>query len=121
MSNIITQRITIAQFNAAGLNRSLDELINLCNNDNIDMVFLNETYLTHGRLNTEWKQFHNYALQSENATRGFGGVSLLVRPDFPYHTNMHPITSPYVLTVTLGMYTIYGCYFPPSMDQDAVT
>ncbi|KAJ8651363.1 hypothetical protein O0I10_001955 [Lichtheimia ornata] len=32
---------------------------------------------------------------------------------------MHPITSPYVLTFTLGLYTIYGCYFPPSMDNAA--
>lgn len=121
MSSLITHRLHIAQFNAAGLLRSPDELINLCTNDNIDMIFLNETYLTHGRLNTTWTQYHNYALRPDNASRGFGGVSLLVRPDFPHHVHMHQIISPYVLTITVGNYTFHGCYFPPALNHEAFT
>ncbi|KAI7861209.1 hypothetical protein K492DRAFT_139335, partial [Lichtheimia hyalospora FSU 10163] len=34
---------------------------------------------------------------------------------------MHQITSPYVITITLGIYTIHGCYFPPSLNHEDFT
>ncbi|CDS14377.1 hypothetical protein LRAMOSA06546 [Lichtheimia ramosa] len=83
---------------------------------NVNIIILNETYLTQGRLHTHWHQYHNYAQRPENGTRGFGGISVLVNPDLHTHIHVQAITSPYVLTFNAGRYTIHALYLPPSLS-----
>lgn len=109
-------RLTIGLLNAAGINRSPDEVVRHCTNMNVDIIILNETYLTQGKLHTHWQQHHNYAQRPENSTRGFGGISILVNPSLHTHVHIQAITSPYVLTFNVGRYTIHALYLPPSLS-----
>ncbi|ORZ03104.1 Endonuclease/exonuclease/phosphatase, partial [Syncephalastrum racemosum] len=111
-------RFKIGLLNAAGLNRSPDEVVNECHRRHVDIILLTETYHTSGNLFTDWQQFHTYALIPGNALRGFGGLSLLARPDLPFHIHHLPTDSPYVLSVRIGQYTIHGLYLPPSLSID---
>ena len=105
----------IAQLNANGIEKSPDVLIKYCTENKIDILLLTETFLLSGKLNTSWTQFHNYARTSGNAWVGFGGLSLLIRPDFPYHVHVHPHPNRYTITCTIGSYTIHSLYLPPSL------
>jgi hypothetical protein len=93
--------------NARGIDRLPDEIISFCVRQNIDIILLTETYLLTGNLHTTWTQHHNYATKAPNAHRGHGGLSILIRPDFPHHFHPHPITN---------SYTIHGLYLPPQID-----
>ena len=107
--------LKIAQLNANGIERSPDVLINYCTENNIDILLLTETFLLSGKLNTSWTQFHNYVWTSGNVWVGFGGLSLLIRLDFPYHVHVHPHPNRYTITCTTGSYTIHSLYLPPSL------
>ncbi|CAO3600948.1 unnamed protein product [Absidia cylindrospora] len=72
---------------------------------------MDETYLLQDRL-----QYHNYAKQHPNAHRGHGGLSILIRPDFPHHVHHQPNTNDYTITITIDKYTIHGLYLPPQLD-----
>lgn len=111
-------QLTIGLLNAAGINRSLDEVVRHCTNMNVDLLILNETYLTRGRLHTHWQQYHNYAQRPENDTRGFGGISVLLNPAFSTYIHVHAITTPYVLTFNVSQYTIHALYLPPSLPVE---
>lgn len=107
--------IRFAMFNAGGIKRSPDELTKHCKKHRIDFILVTEIYLKEDqKLYTDWIQHHNFAKVPGEARRGFGGISLLIRPDFPYH--IHPELlhrSDFVLSFTLGPYKFHGVYFPP--------
>lgn len=117
----MSNTIRFAMFNAGGIERSVDDLIHRCEQNHIDFILITETYLLEGaQLNTTWFQHHNHATIHGNALRGHGGLSLLVRPTFPFHIHPHlPHRSKYVLTFSLGDYKFHGVYFPPHSLQDA--
>lgn len=66
-------------------------------------------------------QIHNYAWTSGNASAGFGGLTLLIRPDFPYHVHPHPHPNKYILTCSIGPYTLYCLYLPPQLTLSEYT
>lgn len=99
-------RLTISLLNVADINGSFDELVRHCTNMNVNILILNETYLTQGRLHTHWQQHHNYAQRPENGTRGFGGISILLNPAFQAHIHLYmqsllAMCSPSTWTYTL--------------------
>ena len=57
----MSDHLKIALLNAHGIDRSPDVIINYCIENNIDLLFLNETLLLSGCLTTSWTQIHNYA------------------------------------------------------------
>lgn len=110
--------IKIAQFNAAGIDKNPDELINYCIQQNIDIILLTETHLAAGRrLNTTWKQHHVFGRTPGNSRTTVDGLALLYRPDLPYHIHFHPNTSNYIISFTLGPYQFHGLYVPPSLSH----
>lgn len=110
--------IKIAQFNAAGIDKNPDELINFCIQHSIDIILLTETHLAAGRqLNTHWKQHHIFGRIPDNSYKAVDGIALLYRPDFPHHIHIHPHTSDYVISFNMGPYHFHGIYAPPSLDQ----
>lgn len=116
--------LRFATFNAAGINRTPDEITKFCTQQHIDFILITETYLSEGqKLYTEWIQHHNFAKIPGEARRGFGGISLLIRPDFPYHIHPQlPHRSDFILSFSLGPYKFHGVYFPPhSMSFQAFT
>ena len=54
--------LEIGLFNATGVGKSPDEIIEFCNNNNIDLILITETFLVHRRFYTDWLQYHNYAI-----------------------------------------------------------
>ena len=117
----MSDKIKIAHLNANGVERSLDVIINYCTEQNIDILLLTETFLLSGKLNTSWTQYHNYAWTSGNAWVGFGGLTLLICPDFPYHVHIHLYPNRYTITCTIGSYTIHSLYLPPSLTLNQYT
>ena len=53
--------VKIGLLNATGIEKSPDEIIEICNNNNIDIILITETFLVRGRLYSDWHQYHNYA------------------------------------------------------------
>ncbi|KAG2216206.1 hypothetical protein INT45_011159 [Circinella minor] len=52
---------------------------------------------------------------------GFGRLTLLIRPDFPYHVHPHPNPNRYVLTCSIGPYTFHCLYLPPQLTLSEYT
>lgn len=46
--------IKIGLLNATGIEKSPDEIIDFCNNNNIDIILITETFLARGQLYTDW-------------------------------------------------------------------
>ena len=112
------ERLKIGLFNATGLRRSLDNVINTCIQQNIDILIITETFLLRGRYYTDWLQYHTYAKQHENNYKGFGGISVLVRPDLNIHIHQYPYHNDETLSFKIGAYTIHALYLPPSTLSD---
>ena len=106
-------QLKIGLLNATGVAKSPDEIIKFCNNNNIDLILITETFLIRGRLQTDWLQYHNYAIQPDIKKRGQGGISLLVRPNLNLHIHHLPNTSRFSLSFQIGIYTFHGLYLPP--------
>ena len=105
--------LKIGLLNATGVAKSPDEIIEFCNNNNIDIILITETFLVRGRLYTDWHQYHNYAIQPNPKKRGQGGISLLVRPSLNLHIHHLPIINRFTLSFRIGLYTFHGLYLPP--------
>lgn len=105
----------VAQLNVSGIDTSLDLVVQYLETHNIDIILLTETFLLRGQLYTHWSQHHNYAQTSGNARKGFGGLSFLIRPNFPFHVHPIPISSPHKLSIVIGStLTLHGFYLPPT-------
>ena len=105
--------LKIGLLNATGVAKSPDEIIEFCNNNNIDLILITETFLVRGRLYTDWHQYHNYAIQPNPKKRGQGSISLLVRPTLNLHIHHLPIINRFTLSFRIGLYTFHGLYLPP--------
>ena len=114
-------RLKIGLFNTNGLNRSTDEIIQQCQLHHIDIILLTETFLVRGRLNTDWIQLHTYAIQEAHHDKGFGGLTLLVRPDLNLHVHQLPYHNNHTLSFRLGDYTFHGLYLPPALSNAQCT
>ncbi|KAG2216593.1 hypothetical protein INT45_001981, partial [Circinella minor] len=110
-------RIKVGLLNATGIDKSPDEIIKFCNNNNIDIILITETFLVHRRLHTNWHQYHNYAIQPNPKKRGEGGLSLLVRPDLNLHIHHLPTKNRFTLSFKINTYTFHGLYLPPPQQQ----
>lgn len=116
MSRYANPTFNLAQLNASGIDRSPDEITKFCSSLNTDILLLTESYLTSGNLTTDWTQYHNYAIIPPNMHRGHGGLSILIRPDFPFHVHKLATTNPYQLSITIDRYTIHSLYLPPRLS-----
>ncbi|KAI8636193.1 Endonuclease/exonuclease/phosphatase, partial [Parasitella parasitica] len=105
--------------NVSGISTSLDLVIQYLETHNIDILLLKETFLLKGDLFTNWTQHHQYATVTGDAYKGKGGLTFLVRPNFPYY--VHRITDSTTnqhtkLSIVIGnTLTIHGFYLPPTL------
>ena len=112
-------RIKLGLFNATGVHKSPEEIINFCQEHDIDIILITETFLTQGRLYTDWLQYHNYAIRPDVRFRAQGGLSLLVRPELNLHIHQLPNPNRHTLSFQIGTYKFHGLYLPPSLDTAA--
>jgi exonuclease III len=103
--------LNIALLNVSGIDTSLDLVVQYLETNNIYIILLTETFLTKGNLYSQWSQHHNYATIPGTARKGFGGLSFLIRPNFPYHVHALPSSSSYRLSIVIGSsLTLHGFY-----------
>ena len=100
--------IKIGLLNATSIEKSPDEIIEFCDNNNINLLLTTETFLIYGRLYTDWLQYHNYAIQLNPKKRGQGGISLLVYPTLNIHIYHLPSPNCFTLSFKIGTYTFHG-------------
>ncbi|KAG2223201.1 hypothetical protein INT45_011547 [Circinella minor] len=75
-------------FNASGIERTPVEIIQQCENNNINIILITETFLLEGqRLNTNWQQIHNHAIIHGNAHRGIYTLHGVYLPPSSMSTN----------------------------------
>lgn len=119
MSMIDLQTINLAMLNVSGISTSLDLVVQYLETHNIDILLLTETFLLKGDLFTNWTQHHQYATVSGDAYKGKGGLTFLIRPNFPYY--VHRITDTTTnqhnkLSIVIGnTLTVHGFYLPPAL------
>jgi hypothetical protein len=111
-------RLSIGLFNTRGISSSIDELIREAEASGIDVLVVTETMLLPPtRIPTHWTQHHLYGTSREGTFRGFGGISILIRPNFPFHIYAPtPTQSLYQYPFRIGPYTFYALYLPPSLS-----
>lgn len=120
------ESLSIALFNATGLNRfSLEPLLTL--NSSISILLITETWLLpNTRFLTNWKQYHTYGKRLHPyAKHGSQGISLLVNPSCPFHI-CHLLSAnsteydQYRLSFTMDHLLIHCLYLPPSLNPTQV-
>ncbi|KAG2223203.1 hypothetical protein INT45_011549 [Circinella minor] len=118
----MVDHLQIGLLNATGVEKLPDDIIEFCNNNNIDLILITETFLVRGRLYTDWHQYHNYAIQPNPKKRGQGGISLLVCPTLNIHIHHLPNINGFTLFFRIGLYTFHGLYLPPppTLNNDLV-
>jgi hypothetical protein len=121
----MNRELTVTVWNANGLERQAVSTVTTALSSS-SLIFITESWLLSPlRLPTSWPQHHNYGSQIVGVSdagrqyfRGSNGITLLVNPDCKYHVHVHPVTSPYVLSVQVSTMLIHCCYFPPSLGDE---
>lgn len=115
------ERLTLATLNVRNISHNLVGVIDACQDANVDIIFLCETYHKRGHLPCAWTQYHNYAARGDGDSHFVKfGLSFLVRPQFPYEVHQVSTIHGEVLTLKVGPYTLHGVYLPPTLPAEEV-
>lgn len=113
-NNNIKTYISIAQFNIQSVNNKKPLLINFLNENDIDICFLNETWLK------ERSNFSvpGYFITKQDGPNGHGGVAILIKNTFKYKLFNTPYydflqTRAIIIKTGAGDLSLLCAYSPP--------